>query len=245
MATILRSWSSEQHWRPVIGDSDPRKISTAEAACHGQQRQHRRSCAVTIKLTCVGASCGSNQCLVVGGWSHTASWVHPLGIEPKRCPIWTPKTKSMHTLAAATARRQRHRHRSGRRRDQIVVPPHCPATNKKTARFFSFVLCSHHSPLGESMALHALLCAFIQQVWECGSPQSWASQSWSGLTHVDPSLFGNLHGSSRLLTAWGKHELPPERRRRTECGFECCCRLVSVLFSVGPDAASACSSFHR
>ena len=148
-------------------------------------------------------------------------------------------TKSMQTLAAATARRQRHRHRIGRLRDQIASPKHCPATNNVfCAVIVLFLVTQWHST--------------IYCLKKCGHVvilKVWASQARSRSSHFVPSLFGNLHDSSRLLAAWDvpkkkKHKIFTRgSRRTTACGFACCGRLVSTLFSVGRDAASACSSF--
>ena len=106
---VDRGYQRDRHWQRVFGTpwrevSEHKKQAGAQssiggqplaiqihekypqqrAACHGQQRQHRRSFAGTLKLSCVCTSHGSYQCFVIGGWFHTSSSVHPLGIEPSR-----------------------------------------------------------------------------------------------------------------------------------------------------------------
>ena len=85
---------------------------------------------------------------------------------------------------------------------------------------FSFVQRAHHSLPRDSVTLDAFLCAFIEQTWESRDPKGSAFHPESGLLHVVLSLLGNLHGSSRLLPAWVKHEL---LARATPLPTSICC----------------------
>eukprot|EP00438_Fugacium_kawagutii_P032554 Skav201090 [mRNA] locus=scaffold2562:77913:81556:+ [translate_table: standard] len=49
---------------------------------------------------------------------------------------------------------------------------------------------------------------FIEELWECGDPQNWASDCLSGLGHFIPAAKPHLIGSWRLHAAWSRAELP-------------------------------------
>ena len=135
-------------------------------------------------------------CRINASWKgsqfHAAVLVHWLGIEPSRCSIRTPMTQALLTFTAATERRRRHRHCFGCLCDQIVSPKTLTSYKQHTARFFSLVQCSRLSLPRDPATLDALLCAFIEQMWESGDPKVWACHTLSSLLHY-------FHGSPQAI----------------------------------------------
>ena len=51
-------------------------------------------------------------------------------------------------------------------------------------------------------------CTFIEHTWEERDPKSWALNAISATAHFMPGIRGKTPGSSRLMKAWSKTELP-------------------------------------
>ena len=161
---FLKSWSSEQCWRQSLAIQMHAKYPQQRAACHGQQA----SASALIRV--------DDQALLI--W-HLLWLVSMLcGWRPVSHRFLFSNGQVLANMAAATARRQCRRHCIGRVRDQFVSPKTLSSYN--TARFFSFVLRSHPSHLGDSMALDAFLCGFDEQMWECGDPKGWPPRRGPG-----------------------------------------------------------------
>ena len=77
-----------------------------------------------------------------------------------------------------------------------------------TAAFFSFCSNAGCSKPHTATEMDLRLCEFVQHSWEEGDSRNIPADARSGLMHFIDAPRGQLHGSQRLLRAWGKNELP-------------------------------------
>jgi len=61
---------------------------------------------------------------------------------------------------------------------------------------------------GELHEMEEVACAYIESLWEDGSPRLYAGDVLSAMSHFVPRLKGHLTAAWRLHTAWGRSELP-------------------------------------
>ena len=51
------------------------------------------------------------------------------------------------------------------------------------------------------------MSGYVERVWEEGDPTSWAQIVVSAMAHFEPEWRQELHGTRRLLKAWGRLEI--------------------------------------
>ena len=110
--------------------------------------------------------------------------------------------------ARLKARARCHSGNQHRLRD-IIVRPKTLKTYQVSASKFLFFCSDHFGRWPQSyIDLDLCLCTFIEHVWEEGDPKSWALNAISAMAHFMPAVRGKTPGSSRLMKAWTKTELP-------------------------------------
>ena len=76
------------------------------------------------------------------------------------------------------------------------------------SRFLTFLM-SHGKPYPRTfLSLDSEVSLFIEELWEQGDPQGWASDCLSGLGHFICACKPHLIGSWHLHAAWSRSELP-------------------------------------
>lgn len=106
------------------------------------------------------------------------------------------------------AERKAERKTLGKLRHQVVAEKTEERYFTQVSRFLSF-LNSNGKPYPRSfLLLDQEVCNFIEELWEQGDPQGWASDCLSGLGHFIPACKPHLIGAWRLHSAWSRAELP-------------------------------------
>ena len=106
------------------------------------------------------------------------------------------------------AERKAERKTLGKLRHQVVAEKTEERYFTQVSRFLSF-LNSNGKPYPRSfLLLDQEVCNFIEELWEQGDPQGWASDCLSGLGHFIPACKPHLIGAWRLHRAWSRAELP-------------------------------------
>ena len=139
LESISTSWSQEQYWRPGTGGF----MSTQKIHSRGMHAMNSSIGALSQGQPHLLWLVSMHYC-----WrllSHSFIGFIRSELNPADPPSRLQMTKSLQTLAAATARRQRHRHIIARLRDQIVFAKNTDQLQTKyCSRLF---LCSALSSL--------------------------------------------------------------------------------------------------
>ena len=106
------------------------------------------------------------------------------------------------------AERKQERKELGKLRHQVVSEKTEHRYFLHVSRFLTFLM-SHGKPYPRTfLSLDSEVSLFIEELWEQGDPQGWASDCLSGLGHFIPACKPHLIGSWRLHAAWSRSELP-------------------------------------
>ena len=104
-------------------------------------------------------------------------------------------------------RRVQQRHTVGRLRDNLIEK-RTLERYVKAATFFSWWLMQMTlPPASDYEQLDLQLCNFLEYVWQCGESKGLAGDTLSGVQHF-LMVRRKFSGAWRLLTAWGKLEVP-------------------------------------
>jgi hypothetical protein len=79
----------------------------------------------------------------------------------------------------------------------------------------------------EPMAFDRVICQIIDAAWEEGESRNLMGDILSGIQHFVPQLKGQLQGSWRLFTAWGRRELPC---RATPLSYDAACAIAAAMW---------------
>lgn len=104
--------------------------------------------------------------------------------------------------------RAKARQRVGALQSQVVQPQTLQRYEKAVHGFLDFLIQRGLTYPRSAPALDAMVCTYIEELWENGDPRGWAGDLLSGLGHLIPSMKGQLAGGWRLHAAWGRAELP-------------------------------------
>ena len=120
-----------------------------------------------------------------------------------------PKRRSRRPSAAATqAQRAADRCALGRLRDIVVLPRTLKRYSVAAAQFFLFLKAYGLAFPRTLERLDQLAAAFLEELWQRGSPRGAAGDCLSALSHFVPRVRGHLPTSHRHFAAWGRAELP-------------------------------------
>ena len=127
-------------------------------------------------------------------------------MESSGCPIPLVSMTRPKSSRAGTAWRRRCRERIGRLRDRVISPRTLDSYKRAAKRYLEFCLHSLGRFPRSTREVDRYMSGYVEHVWEEGDPTSWAQTVVSAMTHFEPELRQELHGTRRLLKAWGRLE---------------------------------------
>ena len=118
-----------------------------------------------------------------------------------------PKT---HPLLASQATRGRvvTRAQIGRLQNTVVKPRTLVGYNAACKWFFTWMIAMQLALPAEVWEFDVVICEAIEAAWAEGENRNLIGNLLSGIVNKIPAIRGNLRGSWRLWSAWGKQELP-------------------------------------
>ena len=123
-------------------------------------------------------------------------------------PALTIMAKARVKRLPTQAERKVARQSIGTLHDAMVTVGTSRRYHSAVTRFLIFLESEGHGLPATFPALDQLVVYFIERLWVDGDPKHLAGDCLSGLRHYIPATRGQLNGSWRLLSAWGRCEMP-------------------------------------